>query len=291
MSAVWFALASALCFSTASVVYAHYAKRVSALWVNAFKAGAATLGFGVTYLFVHDFSQPPKMESLVLLFVSGLIGLNIGDLFLLNGFARIGSARSLIIFSFQPVILGFFGYLIFQQPISFRKASAIFLMIACVLTMSYEKFKREGRWEWKGPLYAFAGVLLDSVGILLTRYAFDSDDRLDMVGGNFYRCIGAAFGFFLMSRYVSLRLFSNWLQFSPSRRTMILIAAFLGTYISLMFFLTAITRGHLATVSAVVVTGPVFAALIECAVEKKWPSRYLLFALSLFAIGFGILQF
>lgn len=259
------------------------------MWMNAFKATVAICLFFVAFLFSKDFSHMPDPKSLMAFFISGLIGLNIGDIFLMKAFTRIGAARTLMIFSFQPIFLGIFGYLIFNQTLDPSKAIAIIFMMACVLTMSYEKFKQEGHWELKGPLYAGLGVLLDSFGILLTRYAFNSDPVITTMEGNFYRCVGAITGFILMAQIKPFRLWATFKSFKRKSRTVVILAAVLGTFVSLTLYLSAVRYGTLAAVSAVVGTGPIFAALIEAIVTKKWPSKYLYFALALFGIGFYLL--
>jgi drug/metabolite transporter (DMT)-like permease len=284
-----FALLSAFCFSLASVGFTHYARKVTVLWVNCFKACMATILFGITYFFVKDFSVWPSWISLGCFFLSGLVGLNIGDIFLLKSFARMGSARTLIIFSFQPLILGFFAFFLFGQEMTLVKMSAIAFMVACVFVLSYERFKQEKRWEWKGPVFALSGVILDSCGILLTRFAFNTDTQIGVMEGNFYRCLGALFGFAVMSRFVPIHLIDSFRKLPKMSRSIVWGAAVLGTFVSLSFYLTAVRTGHLALVSAIIGAGPIFAAMIESVMNRQWPSKYLIGALALFATGFWLI--
>jgi drug/metabolite transporter (DMT)-like permease len=259
------------------------------MWMNAFKAVVATLCFFIALLVSKDFSHWPDPKSLMAFFISGLVGLNIGDVYLMKAFTRIGPARTLIIFSFQPIILGFFAYVLFAQELELNKMIAIGFMIACVFTMAYEKFKQEGHWELLGPLYAVLGVLFDSCGILLTRYAFNSDPQVTTTEGNFYRCIGAITGFVIMSQMKPFRLVSTFKSFSKKSKMIVALAALLGTFISLSLYLNAVRYGALAAVSAIVGTGPIFAALFEAIANRKWPSKYLCLALALFGVGFHLL--
>jgi drug/metabolite transporter (DMT)-like permease len=66
------------------------------------------------------------------------------------------------------------------------------------------------------------------------------------------------------------------------------LASVCGTLISLSLYLFAIKTGHLATISGIAITSPLFATLLECVIEKKWPSRYLWAALASFVVGFWI---
>lgn len=257
--------------------------------MNAFKAGVALIAFGLAVLISQGISLSWHPTSTGAFLVSGLIGLNIGDIFLLRAFSIMGSARTLMIFSFQPVVLGIFSYLLFSQTVSFVKAAAILFMIGCVFVTSYEKYKQMGHWDLRGPLYALIGVFLDSCGILLTRFAFDSNAGVTVLEGNFYRCVGAVLGFFVMAYFFPFNFFSTLKQFRKREKGVLIAASLGGTFISLWCYLTAISKGNLATISAITGAGPVFAAVLESIVSRQWPSRYLYFAFALFAAGFYLL--
>ncbi len=285
-----FALGATFCFAVASTAFTHYARKANPMWMNAFKAGAALICFFIGFLFTKDFSHMPKPESLMAFFISGFVGLNVGDIFLMTAFARIGAARTLMIFSFQPLLMALFAYLVFGQIVTAPKLIAIVFMIACVITMSYEKFREEGRWEIRGPFYAGVGVLLDSVGILLTRYGFNTDPLVGTLEGNFYRVVGAVVGFAVMAQVKPFRMVSTFKVLKPKSRWIVSGAAVLGTFISLSLYLNAVRYGNLAAVTAIAGTCPLLAALLESALAKRWPSKFLILALILFAAGFAVLN-
>jgi len=68
-----------------------------------------------------------------------------------------------------------------------------------------------------------------------------------------------------------------------------LIAASLGgTFLSLMLYIMAVSKGQLSVISSVSVTGPMFAEFFDCVVNKKRPTKYLLVAFVFFISGFVI---
>lgn len=259
--------------------------------MNAFKATVALLAFGIATGLTHDWSRAPAFISFVFLFLSGFVGLNLGDLFLLSAFKRIGSSRTLMIFSFQPLMMAAFAFLVFGQTLGISKLFAIFFLISCVFVISYEGYRSEKKWEWAGPLLALGGVLLDCIGVLMTRYAFDSDPQLTVMEANFYRCLGACLGFVLISRFFPFRFRRRFFRMSKPARLLVLLGSFMGTFLSLWIYLTAIEIGHLAKIAAVVGAGPLFTALLESLVLRRVPSRYLWASLLLFILGFGLLSF
>lgn len=287
-SGVFLALCSTIIFAFSSVIFQSFAQKFGALWMNAFKASVALFAFSVVFFFSFD-GQFPYWKSFVFFFISGFVGLNLGDLLLLNAFKRIGSARTLMIFSFQPLMMAAFGYLMFRQALEPQKVLAILFLIACVFVISYERYRSDRRWEWLGPLFAFGGVLLDCAGVLMTRYAFELDDSVSVVEANFYRCLGAGVGFVLMARFFKMSLKKRFTKLKTQTKLLVLLASFSGTFLSLWIYLTALETGHLAKIAAVVGAGPLFTALIESIYFRRWPSRYLWVSLFFFFIGFVIL--
>lgn len=258
--------------------------------MNAFKATIALMAFGLAYLLTSDFQLPEQM-SLLAFFASGLIGLNIGDWFLLRAFATLGAARAIMLFGLQPMILGIAGIFLFDQKMPIESLIALVFLFACLFSFSFESFKQKGKWEVAGLVIGIIAISLDAGGVLLTRWAFDRSPWIDPIEGNFFRCVGAGVGFMVLNFFRPLKLTNLWLSQSFKSRWVIVLACISGTFLSLLLYLSAVRIGHLATVSGIAITGPLFAGIIECITQRRWPSRYLIISFVFFAIGFSILLF
>jgi len=285
---ILYALASNIFFSAASLVFAEFSRKHSSMWMNAFKA---SLGFSVLLLVLPFLGQLHALPSVALacLMLSGLLGLCIGDVFLFNAYRVIGAGRTLMLFGIHPLILGTMAYFLFGQAVDTHRFLGIFFFVACLLIFSFEARKSKGHWEWNGLIWALVGVLFDCSGVLLTRFAFDQSPGITSLEANFYRFSGALIGFLFVSWFVRpIRLFEGFRSETPKRRGLVIIASVCGTLVSLALYLAAIQQGHLATISGIAITAPLFATLLECAIAKKWPSGYLWAALVSFTIGFWI---
>jgi drug/metabolite transporter (DMT)-like permease len=289
---LFLALGANLAFSTASLFYATYSEKFSAEWVNYFKAIIATLGFAIMVL-LFGFYGDAKTQSYILLTISGVCGLFIGDIFLLKAMASIGAGRTLMLFGFSPLILGVSAYYLFDQSFDPQKLIAILCLVGCLWSFAVEGLKTKGHWEIKGLSYAMIGVLLDNAGVLMTRQSFEISPDMSAFQANLVRAFATVIGFSIMA-VVPIFKFQpqKFWQKMNRRETVILTAiSFLGTCVSLGFYLTAIKIGHLATVSAVAVTSPLFATLLEILTGKKKANRYLVAGLFFFIVGFLILVF
>lgn len=225
------------------------------------------------------------------LLVSGLLGLGVGDIFLLRAYSRIGVARTLILFGFQPLFIGVGSWYFFSQSITPVKFVSVLFFVGCLWTFSFEKYKEGGHWEVFGLAAALIGVIFDNAGILLTRWSFNQQPDMGPLSANLVRCLGAFLFFVFANPFLKAELVPQFLRLTPRDKILAVGASVVGTFLSLYFYLTAVRVAHLASLSAVGVSGPLISAFIECAYYKRWPTPYLLFALALFLSGFSILIF
>lgn len=284
-----YALLATLCFSSASIIFTEFAHRTSVTWVNYCKALLATICCAITIQFFFGW-QSVTTYAIVLFMLSGVIGLTIGDFFMITAFQSIGPGRTLLLYGFQPLLVGIGSYYLFGQTINPQKLIAILFLVGCLVTFSYERFKQSGSWEFKGFLMALTFIVLDSIGLLMTRIGFDENPGLNPIQTHFIRCLGAVFGFWVQGFFRPFYFVKIFKTLTLKARTTILLGSFFGTFLSLSLYFKAVQTGHLASVTSVSITAPFFATLIESIYHKKLPSKYLIFALIQFVIGFYILM-
>ncbi len=285
-----FAVGANLCFALGSQVYTLFSRKVGPAWMNLFKAFVAFILFGVTITLIGGWNSVQPLYIGLLVF-SGMIGLGVGDVFLLRSFSEMGPGRTLMLFGFQPLVLGTIGYVIFSQKVDFEKFWAITFFILCILTFSIEAFRRDGHWQLKGILMAFGGMLLDATGIIFTRLSFDNNPELTPLEGNFYRCFGAILVFVIWNFFRPINFTGTFKKLSKKEKWMAIGGSALGTYLSLGLYLMALQKAHLASLSGIAITGTIFSSAFECIIEKRWPSKYLIIAFIFFLLGMNILVF
>ncbi|MEQ1875108.1 MAG: DMT family transporter [Bdellovibrionia bacterium] len=283
----FFALGSNLTFSISTIIYTSFSKKVSVLWTNAFKTLIALL-CGIAWLTLSGNWVSVPAEAVAAFLLSGLVALNIGDIFMLGAFTRIGPGRTMMLWGFSPLFMALGGNVFFGQPIVLQKFIAVIFFFACLFMISHERFKEQGHWEVRGLLYALLGMSLDAGGILLSRYGYDRMTG-DVVNGHVWRCVGSAAGFAVMSFVRPIGLKTNFLKLTKPEKSMAVLGGFLGTFVALWFYLSAIRIGHLQTIAAISITSPVFATIFESVYLNKRPTPKLLLAFVFFFIGFLIL--
>jgi drug/metabolite transporter (DMT)-like permease len=286
--AYFFAAAAAIVFSTASFVFTEYSRKISSLWMSFFKALVCFVLFSITTFLFSEWVDVPR-QVVASLMLSGAIGLGVGDLFLLKAYARIGPGRTLMLFGFQPLFIGVASWYFFNQELNNTRLVAIVFFVVCLFLFSFEKFKENGRWEVYGLLAALTGVLCDDAGVLLSRWSFEAVKELQPLQANFIRCAGALVFYIVANPFLKTRLIFHFSKLKTIDRTRVIVASAGGTFISLLMYLTAIRIGHLASVAAIGVIGPLFTMTVECILDKRLPSKYLWAALVSFLCGFLLL--
>jgi drug/metabolite transporter (DMT)-like permease len=283
------ALLANLFFSAASIFYTKYTRIYGASWVNAFKS-TITLFFLLIAVPLFITLEYNDYRSLLGLMLSGFIGLGVGDYFLFKAFFKMGASRTLILFGFQPIFISIFSNILFDQVIEINHYYAMLFMLVCLLLFSYENKQKSGSFALSGLLFALIGVSLDTSGVIISRMSFDLSPGLNPLWGHLIRTSGACLYFTLYQLgYKPLHLLKTFKGLKLIDKKILVLSAFFGTFLSLFFYLTAIKVGHVATITAISVTGPMFAAIFEHVADKRFPSKILLLALISFLIGFSFL--
>ncbi len=282
------ALASNFCFALGSQFFTHYSRKFSSVWMNNVKAIIACFLFAVGITVTSGWNTYSPNIIFFLSF-SGFIGLGIGDIFLLKAFAEIGPARSMMLFAFQPVFIGFLSYLYLNQETSSTHYGVIICFLFCLFFISYEKFKESGHWNLIGVLFAIIGIVLDGIGLLITRYCFDQSVSMTSLESNFYRCLGAILLFIIYSRFKRVNLIRNLKKLDLSSINYVLIGCFLGTFLSLLFYLHAAKSANLATLTSFSITSTIFSAIFESIFLRRTPSKYFYASFLFFILGISLI--
>jgi drug/metabolite transporter (DMT)-like permease len=284
------ALVSSFCFASASFIYRRYSLKNGALWMNTFKTSMACVFFGISVWIRGTYHHFPSVEALILLVISGFLGLIFADLLLLSSYKKIGSGRTLMLTSFNPLFLGVAGWMLFGEVLTIYHSFAIVFLCACLLMLGLEDFKKNKKLELSGLAFAMGAAALDASGLLITRFVFHLDPQLDFQFANLIRLLGAACGFVAINFFFrKIHLISRFQKLPVRDRMLATFSSFLGTFFALSLWILAIKMGKLGVVSAMGGFGPLYATSVECYRNRQFPSRYLLTAGFCFLIGFGLI--
>lgn len=232
---------------------------------------------------------PVSNYGIALLVLSGFTGLCFGDIFLFRAFTTLGPARSLVLYSFQPLMLGLYGYFFLNQFFSLNQTLAVICMIFCIFIFMLERNKLTGSWDLRSFVWAFLGITLDAIGVMLTREAYEMDPSLETFQVNVIRCMGALFGFLILSPKSYLNIVKDLTVLRKREISLLVGSAICGCFLSLTLYLAALKHAHVGTLTAIAITGPVWVSLLECLYHRRLPNMYLVVAFSFFLAGFYLM--
>ncbi|HXH73828.1 MAG TPA: EamA family transporter [Bacteriovoracaceae bacterium] len=282
------AIGANVAFSSASMVFALYARRFSSMWINQVKVFVALIAFVVAMLISGEMVSV-NMTSVSVLLLSGFAGLCVGDIFLFRAYATLGAGRSLILFSCQPLMLGVYGYFFLGQVFSLNQTLAVICMIICIFIFMLERSRVTGSWDLKSFTWAFLGISLDAFGVMLTRTAFEYTPALETFQVNVIRCLGGLVGFILINPKGYFIVAKDFGALRKREISLILGACICGCFLSLALYLAALKYAHVGTLTAISITGPVWVAMLESIYHRKLPNFYLMSAFIFFLTGFYLM--
>jgi drug/metabolite transporter (DMT)-like permease len=282
------AIGANLSYSTASMIFSVYAKRFSSMWINQIKVLLSFIAFLIA-MFVSEQFVSLGSASVGYLILSGFAGLCLGDIFLFRAFTTLGPARSLVLYSFQPLMLGLYGYFFLHQVFTTNQTIAVICMVICIFIFMLERNKTTGSWDLKSFIWAFLGISLDAFGVMLTRQAYESNVELQTFQVNVIRCVGALCGFLLISPKSYINVARDFVGLKKREMSLLLGSAIGGCFLSLTMYLAALKYAHVGTLTAIAITGPIWVSLLECLYFRRLPNLYLVGAFCFFLTGFYLM--
>lgn len=153
----------------------------------------------------------------------------------------------------------------------------------------FEKKRADFSWSFIGFICGLSGVLLDFSGVLITKWGMNQGDH-HVTEVYFWRMLGAVLGLTLFHFLFKKPMLQFSKKETHQQKAFFVLACVAGTFVSLWCYLKAIEIGPLSSVTAVAVTGPLFAGLFEWLVFKKPLTINLVLSLVCFGMGFYILS-
>lgn len=287
---IMLALGANISFALGAQVFTYYSRSISSVWMNAFKALIAGIAFFILSSFLYSWSEI-TLNAFVWVFLSGALGLGLGDALLLYSFSRLGPGRTLMIFGFQPLVVGALAFFLFNQQVEGERLYAIIFFILCVLAFGLESYKVNKTWNWVGLACALAGMSLDGVGIVMSRYVFEQHPSIHPFQVSALRCLGAVVALFFFSAARPKRLVESYFLQSNRGKVILVLGPLVGTFLSLACYITALKSAHLASLSGIAITGTLFSTLFEHVWKRSLPGKWFIPGVVFFAIGIFILIF
>ncbi|HYE82856.1 MAG TPA: DMT family transporter [Clostridia bacterium] len=254
------ALTTAICWTLTAVCFESAGKKVGSLAVNLIRLIMAFAFLGIYTSFTRGMFLPLDAagETWLWLFLSGMIGFVIGDLFLFQAYVEIGSRISLLIMSAVPPITAITGYFLMGERITLLAAAGMLVTISgialVILSRSGDDKKVKLSHPAKGLIYAFIGALGQAFGLVFSKLGMGSYNPF---AATQIRVMAAIIGFTAVITFSK-----NWGKLGTAikdRKAMkfIGLGSFFGPFLGVSFSLMAVQYTATGIVSTITSISPI----------------------------------
>lgn len=254
------ALITALCWTITAISFESAGKRIGSLSVNFIRLIIAFFLIGIYTSISRGMFLPfdASATNWIWLFISGLIGFVIGDLFLFEAYVEIGSRISLLIMSSAPPITALAGFIILGEKFTLLNTLAMFVTVAGIALVILVKGDKDKKVHFshpiKGILFALIGSLGQAFGLIFSKMGMGNYDSF---ASTQIRIIAAILGFAIV---ISFR--KEWKNIAASFKDYkaigyTSIGAFFGPFIGVSFSLIAIKYVSTGIVSTITSISPI----------------------------------
>jgi len=231
----FYAILTALCWSCGVIFFEIAGRVLNSLQISLLKNIVGVLGF-ISFIILQGDPFPDFIgQEYLILIISGIIGVAIGDILFLASLRRIGSSLSAIVSTGYTISIFILAFLMFGEVISFISYLGGLLVILGVVIGTIDRdLKRTPKEVLYGVSFGLLANLCTAYSVLLLRPIMDIHPVLPIALVRFsIGMIISAFGILYLNGKLALREtilkgFSNY---------NLLAGAFFGTFLSVIFWL------------------------------------------------------
>jgi len=190
------------------------------------------------------------------LFISGIIGFVLGDLFLFASYPIISSRIAMLVMTLAPPMAAILGWFVLDEKMGMLSILGMFLVICGISLAIWSKpngdKKLKLNFPIKGLLYAFLGTVGQAAGLVLSKYGMKDYNPF---AATQIRIIAGTIGFLIL-----IAILNRWKNLgnamkNPKAMTSITIGSFFGPFLGVSFSLIAVqhtSAGVAATLMSIV---------------------------------------
>ena len=230
-----YALLTAVCWSFAVILFELSSNKLNPLQINIVKNSFGVIGFVITIL-ILDIPYPNfSNKNLVILAISGFIGVGIADLFFLESLKKIGSSLSAIVATVYAPSVFIIAYIYFGEIITLNVYIGTILILGGIIVSTYNSPRLISSY------HLVTGVFYGALAQILTALSVLSVKPI-MVDNPILYVALIRFGMGLFIGLVFLILKSGLSELIVTfrigiRNTFMLLGAFFGSYLSVILWL------------------------------------------------------
>ncbi|MFM2587926.1 DMT family transporter [Vibrio sp. TBV020] len=260
------AVGAALVWAVATWIYSQFSHRFSALQLNIVKGVVASVLMMCVIPLSVDKIPPISTIHFVVLALSGVIGIAIGDSAYFASLKRIGPNKTLLLESLAPPLSGVFALLALGSVLPLQGWLGV---IITTLAVSLTVFHSDGTpLDWRGVGFGLVASVCQASGVVISHYALVAGDLPPLLGALIRLSMGVAvvmviIGWVEKKPYRTMK--EHLCQLGKNGFMWLLAAIFVGTFLALWLQQVALKHANPAVAQSLIATSPLFMLIIYAA--------------------------
>ncbi|KPH63733.1 hypothetical protein AMS58_13510 [Pseudoalteromonas porphyrae] len=285
------AILAALVWALSTILYKGFSHHLTPMQLNISKGVLASALMLVTLVITQDFAIPTQITSWLWLIAGGVIGIAIGDSAYFAALRNIGPARTLVIESLAPALVGIFNIILLSHYLSaFAWFGIALTSVGVVIAIKPAKGlpSVDNKHYRVGVLCALAAAICQALGMVMSKGALNNEEMSSLWAA----LIRLASGTLTVALVVAMFKSSDFKQALTlkgiSGKHWFFVAVFLGTFLGLWLQLGAVKYTDPAIAQTIFATAPLIVMSIGFFKREPVTNKMLLGGL-LALIGVGVL--
>jgi drug/metabolite transporter (DMT)-like permease len=253
------ALVAALAWAIASVIWARAGRQVPPVELNLWKGLVGVVLLLVTLAVGKGLIVHVDPRAVVLLGVSGAVGISVGDTAYFHAINSLGARRGLLMMMLAPPLAGLTAWVLLGERLRAAAWVGIALTVvgvAWVITERYQGSDGAPSRVWRGAAMGLLASVAQVVGAVLSRAAFAQTTVTPLMSA-------------LLRMSAASLVLLVWILFAGSKKTRVLhrsrdvwvlvtVAAFIGTFIGISLQQVAFKYTDTGVAQTLLSTSPLF---------------------------------
>jgi drug/metabolite transporter (DMT)-like permease len=230
-----YAILTAFCWSSAVILFDVSSRKLSSLQMNVIKNFIGVIGFIGTIIILNIPIPKLVTSDLIILIVSGFLGVAIADLFFLSSLTRLGSGLAAIVSTIYSPAIFLFSFLMFNETISIQAYFGAILVIGGIFISTFKvPTKKDKNTIIMGVLFGLIAQVLTAYSVLLVKPIMENNSIIIIALIRFSIGLIITAGFLIFKTNISelISTLKNGLT-----NVTIVSGSILGTFLSVIFWL------------------------------------------------------
>ena len=230
-----YALLTAVCWSIAVILFDLSSNKFNAMQINILKNSLGVIGFIIT-IFILNIPYPNfSNKSLIILVISGIIGVGVADLLFLDSLNKIGSSFSAIVATVYAPSVFIIAYIFFGEIITLNVYIGTILILGGIIVSTYNSPRLISSYHLlTGVFYGALAQILTALSVLSVKPIMVDNPILYVALIRFGMGLFIGLVFLILKSGPSEVIVTFKIGIS---NTFMLLGAFFGTYLSVILWL------------------------------------------------------